>query len=260
VLFLVAWHVALYLTTQLVEWSPAIFEWLGLKRIREMLMKITVGAVIFGAILSTLHQSALGALFLLMPSKLHPLWWSPFIPVLFFVSAIASGIAVIVVESMISHRVFGHQIPADFHHKFDRLTLGLGKAAAFVLITYFILKVLSVAHANAWSYLGTTHGAVWLTEVLGFVLLPCIMLYAAVLKGDARLVRVACIITVLGIVFNRINVSIVALNWNAPEIYYPKWSEIMVSITLVTLEILAFRWIVNRMPILYRFEEYPDEH
>jgi len=261
VLFLVAWHVALYLTTQFVEWCPAIFEWLGLKRVRQWLVKLTVGAVIFGAILSTLHQSALGGLFLLMPSKLHPLWYSPFIPILFFVSAIAGGITMTVIESMISHKTFGHQIPSSQHEKFDRITLGLGKAAAFALVTYFVLKVLSIAHSNTWNLLFTApHGYLLLTEVLGFVLLPCIMFYLAVVRSDPKLVRMASIITVIGIVFNRINVSIIGLNWDAPIKYYPKWSEYVVSITLVTTGVLVFRWIVNRMPILYRLPEYDDEH
>ena len=76
VMFLVAWHVALYLSTQFVEFCPAVFEWLGADRFRAWALKLTIGATIFGVILSTLHQSALGALYLLAPTKLHPLWYS----------------------------------------------------------------------------------------------------------------------------------------------------------------------------------------
>ncbi|HZK67885.1 MAG TPA: hypothetical protein VFD42_10155, partial [Chloroflexota bacterium] len=79
VMFLVGWHVALYLTCQFVEFSPALFEWLGWKRVRAWAARLALGTTVFGVMLSTLHQSALGGLFLLAPTKLHPLWWSPLI-------------------------------------------------------------------------------------------------------------------------------------------------------------------------------------
>ena len=87
VLFLVAWHVALYLSCQLLEFSPSIFEWAGFKTLRKWASSLILPLTIFGVILSTLHQSALGAMLLLAPGKLHPLWYTPYLPVLFFISA-----------------------------------------------------------------------------------------------------------------------------------------------------------------------------
>ena len=84
VLFLVAWHFMLYMTAEFIEFSPAIAEWLGWRRIRKLLASLTLGAVIFGITLSTLHQSGLGALYLMTKGKLHPLWYTEFIPLLFF--------------------------------------------------------------------------------------------------------------------------------------------------------------------------------
>lgn len=260
VLFLVAEHLALYLMAQFVELLEPITEWLGWKKIRRIIGKFTVAAIILGAVLVTGHQSALGAMYLIMPSRLHPLWYSTFIPFLFYISAIAGGIAMLIIESMISHKVFGQQLKHDDHEKFDRLTLGLGKAAAIVLITYFALKIIAVAHSRTWHYFNTTYGTVFLIEMLGFVLFPTILYYIAVVNGSAKLVRIASIITVLGVAFNRINVSIVALNWDAPVRYVPKWSEYIVSLTLVMVGIWIFRFVVNRMPILYRLPEYEDEH
>ena len=104
VLFLVAWHVALYLSCQFVEWCPAIWEWLNLKKLRSIFVKATLGATIFGVCLSMLHQSALGSIFLLMPEKLHPLWYSEYIPLFFFMSAIVGGLAMTILESNISHK------------------------------------------------------------------------------------------------------------------------------------------------------------
>jgi len=260
VLFLVAEHLALYLMAQLIEWFPAIAEWLGLKKVRSIMTKLTVGSVILGAVLVTGHQSALGAIYLIMPSRLHPLWYTTFIPFLFYISAIAGGIAMLVIESMISHKVFGHQISHEDHEKFDRLTLGLGKAAAIVLVTYFVLKIIGVAHGQNWDLLGTSWGTLFGVEMLGFVLLPIVMYYIGVVKGSARLVRITSVLTVVGVIFNRFIVSMAALNWNAPEVYIPKWSEVMLSLTLVTIGVLIFRWVVNRMPILYRLPDYNDGH
>lgn len=262
ILFLVAWHVALYLTAQFVEWCPAIWEWLNLKKFRKLFLSLTIGATVFGVILSTLHQSALGSLFLLMPSKLHPLWYSPLIPVFFFVSAIAAGITMTVVESMLSHRVFKEQVPkmAIDHAQFDRLTVGLGKAAAAVLFTYFGLKLIGVAHENNWHLINTSYGYWWLVEVIGFVLIPAFLFVIAVRNESPKLVRFASVITVVGIAVNRLNQSIICFNWNADERYYPHWMEIVITITIITIGLITFRWIINRMPILYDHPDYEVEH
>jgi len=260
VMFLVGWHVALYLTVQFLEFSPAIFEWLEWKKLRKWALKITIGATVFGVILSTLHQSALGALFLLAPGKLHPLWYSAFIPVLFFISSIAVGISMVIFESMLSHRIFKHQIDHENHKNFENLTLGLGKGAAVVLFTYFFLKLISIAHENSWAKISTDYGQLWLLEVFGFVLFPCVLFIVGVKLKRASIVQMASIWTVLGIIFNRLNVSIFAFNWQMTERYIPSWMEITITITIITVGLLTFRWIVNRMPVLYVHPSYPVEH
>jgi Ni/Fe-hydrogenase subunit HybB-like protein len=106
VLFEVGACVALYLTVLFLEFSPAAMEWLGLKRARNLAVKFTLALVVFGIILSTLHQSSLGALFLIAPSKLHPLWYSSFIPVYFFVSSIIAGLSMVIFEATLTHHFF----------------------------------------------------------------------------------------------------------------------------------------------------------
>jgi len=133
IMFLVGWHVVLYLTVQFLEFSPAIFEWLNLTKFRKSIKKIMVGICIAGVILSILHQSALGGLFLLAPLKVHPLWYSSFIPIFFFVSAMVGGLCMVIIEGMLSHRAFGHQIKGN-HKNFDNITIGLGKASSIILV------------------------------------------------------------------------------------------------------------------------------
>lgn len=262
VMFLVAWHVAIYMTVQFLEFCPAIFEWLGWKNFRSLAAKLTIGATAFGVILSTLHQSALGALFLLAPSKVHPLWYSPFLPVFFFVSSIIAGLSMVIVESMLSHRIFHDQFNPDNPVDLDGLQLGLARAAAVVLFTYFFLKWVGVADSQSWSYLSTSYGKWFLVEMFGFVLLPCVLFTWAVQTRNVRLTRVAAVIAVLGIVLNRLNVSIVTFNWHLPsaERYIPHWMEILISVFIVTIGILTFRWIVERMPVLREHPDYPWEY
>ncbi|MCC7292162.1 MAG: polysulfide reductase NrfD [Phycisphaerales bacterium] len=250
VMFEVALCVALYLTVQFIEFCPAVFEWLGWRSARQWAVRLTIGASAFGVILSTLHQSALGALFLIAPGKVHPLWYSPHIPILFFISAVAAGMSMVIVESTLSHRAFPVQTAGHDITEMDRLVLGLGKAAAVVLMTYFALKCLALAHGRHWHLLLTPYGAWWLVEMLGFVLLPCVMFTTAVRKSRAGWARWAAVVTVCGIVLNRLNVSIITYRWNAPDRYVPNWREIIISLMIVTLGLLSFRWIVTRMAVL----------
>jgi len=256
VMFLVGWHVALYLTVQFLEFCPALFEWLDLRKLRKWVGRLTIGATVFGVILSTLHQSALGALFLLAPHKMHPLWYSPFIPLFFFVSAVIAGLAMVVFESMLSHRVFHHQLAGRSPVRTDRLVIGLGKAASVLLFTYFCLKWMGVAHGQHWDLLNTPYGYVFLLEVFGFVLAPALLYAVAVRRQSAALVRFTSVLVILGIIFNRLNVSLITFQWDHEARYFPHWMEFAVTITIVTVGLLTFRWIVNRMPVLYDHPDY----
>lgn len=259
VMFLVAWHVFLYLAIQFIEFSPVIFEWLGWNKARRLALKLTIGATVLGVILSTLHQSALGALFLLAPGKLHPLWYSTYIPVFFFISAIAAGISMVIFESTFSHRIFHSQIDEKDQKGFNKLILGMGKAGAVVMFTYFCLKLLGIAHSNNWYLLGTSYGQWFLLEVLGFVLGPCLLYVYGVRNLNATAVKIAAVWSILGIILNRVNVSMVAFNWKMAERYFPSWMELAVTITIITVGLLTFRWVVNRMPVLYVHPDYPRE-
>jgi Ni/Fe-hydrogenase subunit HybB-like protein len=254
VLFLVAWHVALYLSTQFVEFCPAVFEWLGASRFRRWAIGVTVGATIFGVILSTLHQSALGALFLLAPGKLHPLWYSEFIPLFFFVSSIFAGLSMVIAESTLASRFLKHRFSPQYLASLPGLTLGLGKAASFVLFTYFALKIVGLAHGHHWDLLNTPYGYWFLVELFGFVLLPSFLFAFGVRNGSVRLIRFTAFFTILGIAVNRFNISLIALNWQLPHRVFFYWKEVIVVITIITIEILVYRWIVNRLPV---YSEHP---
>ncbi len=258
-LFEVSLCVALYLTTLFVETTPAAFEWLGWKRWRKVVGSLTVAMTIFGLILSTLHQSTLGAMFAITPTKLHPLWYSPYIPVQFFVSAVAAGLSMVIVEGMFSHKTFHHQVEITGDH-FERINIGLGKAAAITLAIYTAIKLLALSLEAEWHLLLTGWGAWFLVELLGFVVLPCFLFAVGYRDRKLLLIRIAAWITVIGIVLNRFNVSFIAFNYDLPVRYTPHWMEIWVSVALVTLGVVMFRWIANRMPIMYEHPDWKGEH
>jgi len=250
ILFLVAWHFMLYMIAEFIEFSPVITEWLGWQRLQKILKGLTLVTVIFGVTLSTLHQSGLGALFLMCKSKIHPLWYSEFLPVLFFVSSIFAGLCMVIFEGTISHKVFKDQIDPAHHHSFDNLVMGLARGASITMFLYFFFKIIIFVHGKHWQHLGDSWGLWYLAEVIGFVLIPCFLLAYAVKKKMINLVRFGAILALLGIILNRLNVSIVAFNWNSANPYYPSWMEIMITLGIISAEIWAFRWIVHRMPVL----------
>lgn len=260
-LFEVAACVALYLTVLFIEFTPAALEWLGLKRARSIVNKLTLVLTIFGVVLSTLHQSSLGALFLIAPSKLHPLWYSPYLALYFFVSSIVAGLSMVIFESTLAHRYFHDKMDAEHREEADGVALGFGKAAAFVLAGYFVMKVIGLAQTNAWGYLSTGYGLWFLVELLGFVLLPCYTYAIGVREKNLTIIRWTAAWTVLGIVVNRLNVGLIAFNWHLPssERYFPHWMEIGISVFVITLGVLAYRFIVTHMPILYAHPDY-DKH
>jgi len=249
VLFLVAWHFLLYMIAQFIEFSPAIAEWLGLRRLRKILSTLTVGAVIFGICLSLLHQSGLGALFLLAAAKIHPLWYTEYIPVLFVVSSVFAGMSIVIIEGSISHRVFGNMIDPKHHAEHTDILVGLGRLAAVAMFVYFFLKVLVLIHGLHFDLLNTPMGHIYLIEMVGFVLFPMLLfIYGAQIRNKNVLLS-AAIISALGIIFNRLNISVIAFKWDVPMHYVPSWMEIVITLAVVFGEIWAFRWAVNRMPV-----------
>lgn len=258
-LFEVAWCVMCYSTVLALEFTVPFFEWMGWKRLHAVMRKALIGLTVLSVMFSTMHQSALGSLFLLAPTKLHPLWYTPYIFIFFFVSAVIAGLCMVIVESTLSHRVFHRQFEGQ-HVDADRLQLGLGKAAAIVMFAYFFLKLQGVIDGHAWGHLATGWGAWFLVEIVGFVLVPSVLFAFGARNRNVRLVRIAGVLGVVGIVLNRLNVSVIAFNWQLPSRYVPSWMEVWVSVTLVTIGVLLFRWIVNRMPILRAHPDFADGH
>ncbi len=257
VLFLVAWHFLLYMLAEFVEFSPAVAEWLGWKRVRRILHSLTLTAVILGITLSTLHQSGLGALYLMAKPKIHPLWYTEFIPILFLVSSIFAGLSMVILEGTISHRVFRDQIDPRRHGTFEEIVVGLAKGAAIAMFTYYFFKALVFLHEKHWQLLGDAWGAWYLLEVLGLTLVPCVLYAYGARHRRLGVIRVASVLALAGILLNRLNITVIAFNWDAAVRYVPTWMELVVTVAVVCGEIWVFRWVVHRMAVLREPHELP---
>jgi Ni/Fe-hydrogenase subunit HybB-like protein len=250
VLFLVAWHFLLYMIAELIEFSPAIAEWLGARRTHKILSGMTLAAVIFGITLSMLHQSGLGALYLMAKDKIHPLWYSEFLPIMFFVSSIFAGLSMVILEGSISHKVFFSQISEKNHQAQKVIIQGLSKICAVTMFAYFFLKLLVFIHGNQWNLLSTGMGQWYLLEMLGFVLLPMVLFFVSYRRNNNTMIKIAAIITMLGVILNRLNVTVIGFKWDMAIRYVPSWMEIVVTLAVILTEIWIFRWVINRMPVL----------
>ncbi len=255
VLFLVAWHVATYLSVQIAELLPALFEWMNRAAWKNSIKRITLGLTIAGIILSTLHQGALGALFTYAPTKLHPLWLSSdFQWIHFLCSAIFGGLAMVIVSSTLINGYMAWRCGRDFRTSLNRITLGLAKGASYAMITYLAIKLVAVAHDNEWEYLLTGWGFYYLLELGLGVVLPMILFSRGIRGGVVKTVRIGALIAVLGIIWNRLNTAIFCFNY---QIYQevPHWKEVWLTLTLYALYFVVYRFIVYRLPIVFSWDE-----
>jgi Ni/Fe-hydrogenase subunit HybB-like protein len=244
VMFEVAWCVMLYLTVLALEFSPAVFARLRMHRPLKLLNAITIPLVIVGALLSTLHQSSLGSLFLIVPSKLHPYWYSPLLPLLFFISAVGVGMAVVIFESNLSARAFGRAIEMP-------LLVALGRAMTVVLGLYGILRLQDLWSRRALIHLRepSTETLLFVLEILVGLLIPLLLLLLPQVREAQEGLFVIAVMVITGFLLNRLNVSITGLEYSAHAHYFPKWTEVAVTLSLVGTMFLCFALAVRYLNV-----------
>ena len=244
VMFEVAWCVMLYTTVLSLEFAPMVFERLRMERTRRLLRSVNTPLVIIGVLLSTLHQSSLGSLFLIVPEKLHPLWYSPMLPVLFYLSAIGAGIAMVIVESHLSGRAFGRELEMS-------LLEPLGRVMVVVLGVFGVLRLDLLGHSGmlAAVFQPTYESRMFLIEFgLGIVAPVGLLIWPRVRRSPIGLVTAAAC-AVLGFIMYRLNVSVTGLERASGTHYTPSWMELTVSIGLVALAFVAFALAVRYLPV-----------
>ncbi|HJS57324.1 MAG TPA: Ni/Fe-hydrogenase cytochrome b subunit [Vicinamibacteria bacterium] len=244
VMFEVAWCVMLYTTVLALELSPVIFERFRLAGPQRLIRVVYTPLVIVGVILSTLHQSSLGSLYLIVPSKLHPLWYSPLLPFYFYISAIGAGLGMVILESHLSGRAFGRRL--ELH-----LLEPLGRAMVVVLGLYGVLRFLALRRNGTLAELLAPGYEAWmfLLEVGLGVVLPVVLLALPRVRASERGLVAAAFLAILGFVMNRLNVAVTGMERAAGVQYLPSWMEIAVSVGLVAVGFAVFALAARHLPI-----------
>lgn len=244
VLFEVAWCVMTYTTVLALEFAPMLFERLRAPRILRILRTITIPLIILGITLSTMHQSSLGSMFLIFPAKLSPLWYTPILPVLFFTSAVAAGLAMVTVESLLSAKFMRRNAHMD-------LLAGVARATAVVLLIYTALKVADVTTRGAWTALTPFDwtDAAWLLELGVTVLLPAALLFSPAVRAARGRLLATQLLVVLGVIANRVTLAVPSLVSAAHGNYFPSWMEFAITLALLTAGVTAFAFAAKHLPV-----------
>ncbi|MDZ7290252.1 MAG: Ni/Fe-hydrogenase cytochrome b subunit [candidate division KSB1 bacterium] len=250
VMFEVGWCVMLYTTVLALEFSPVVFEKFNLKVPLKLIRSLYLPIVIAGVLLSTLHQSSLGTLYVIVPDKLYGLWYSPLLPVFFFISAIAAGLAMTIIESFLSYRAFGRRLEKD-------ILDGLARVIVVVLAVYFVFKFQDLnGRGNLHLAFEFNRESVLFWGEMGLgAILPMILLFSARIRAKEAGLLFSALLVVIGFIVNRLNVSITGMLHS--ETYFPKWTEIAVTMTIVALGFTIFAFAVKYFAVFPKEEMIP---
>ena len=250
VMFEIAWCVMLYTTVLCLEFLPVILERLGWKRQLEWMHTIMIPLVIAGVILSTLHQSSLGSLYLIVPGKLYPLWYSPLEPVFFFISALCAGLAMTIFESWHADKAFHQRLALP-------LLTGLGRVLAVLLAFYLTLRAVDLARSGSLRLLLRPRSETYLfgLEIL-FLAVPMVLLFRHRIHTDRTWLYFCSILTLLGFITNRMNVAITGMLASSGQNYFPKWTEISITLAIIASGFLVFALAVKYLPVFQNGKSY----
>ncbi|QQG64527.1 NrfD/PsrC family molybdoenzyme membrane anchor subunit [Desulfobulbus oligotrophicus] len=247
VMWVVAMHVIFYTTTLGLEFSPMLFERLGWNRALKAVNKIMIGAVIFGVMLSTLHQSSLGAVFLIAPSKMSPLWWDTKLPFHFLVSAVAMGLSMVSFETMLSYKFLKHKVDKEVFY-------GLARGSLIVLSFYLLLKVyqLFAVASPGMAFDGSVEGNMYLLEMLIGVIIPIAVLCVKKYRTNLGIVFSVNMLVIAGVLLNRLNVCLFSMEqyntWRGVT-YGPSWMEFLLSLGIISLGVFLYKMSAKHLPL-----------
>jgi Ni/Fe-hydrogenase subunit HybB-like protein len=216
-----------------------------------ILPKIMWFFIIAGVVLSCMHQSSLGSLMLIAPTKLHPLWYTPILPLLFLTSAIAVGYPMVVFEATL--------VTSSLKLDSEMKVLGpLTRITIFLLGLYLALKVGDMVVRGTYVYLFdfTAQTNAFLVELVLGVFVPWLMLLSPKLRQSRRALFTACTMIVGGVLINRLNVFVIGYRPPISEANYsPAIGEILVTVGLIAALMFLYRFLVTYLPVLNKPEQ-----
>jgi len=240
----------LYTSVLSLEFAPIILEKVKITWPIKWIHAISLPLMIVGVLLSTLHQSSFGSLYLIVPNRLHALWYTPLLPVLFFISCIASGIAMILLESLILSR--GGRELLSTH-----LRANLAKIIAITLAVYFVVRVEDLLARGALHELTTLtyYSVAFYTELLVGFVVPFALLLSDRIRTSRLGLYSATLMVLAGFAFNRMNTAITGLEVYPTQTYFPSLIEIFIMLGITALGFTVFSYVVKYLPIFEAVEE-----
>jgi Ni/Fe-hydrogenase subunit HybB-like protein len=240
----ISWCLMLYTTVLSLEFAPIILEKFNIHSPIKWIHAVSLPFMIFGVLLSTLHQSSFGSLYLIVPNRLHALWYTPLLPVLFFISCIASGLSMVVLESLIFSRNGRPFLPTQ-------LRANLAKVIALALVVYLVVRIQDLLSRGALHDMTTLtyYSAAFYAELLvGFVIPFALLLFEKVRTSQAGLYA-ASLMVVLGFAFNRMNTAITGLEHYPSQTYFPSIIEIFIMLGITATGFCAFSFVAEYLPV-----------
>jgi Ni/Fe-hydrogenase subunit HybB-like protein len=249
-LFEVGWCVLLYTAVLSLEFSPAVFERFKMKAPLKWIRAIQIPLIIVGIILSTLHQSSLGSVLLMMPDKIHPLWFTPVLPVLFFLSAVTAGAAMTLFEVSFGSRIMGHVVDLN-------ILQGLGRGIVRLLALYLVARVgdLIVGNKLALIFTSGAYSLMFMLELSIGAILPLILFSLPAIRRSRKALSWSALPVIAGLVLHRFNVSLIALTPRTGTFYFPHLLEFVISISIIAGGILAYVMANRYLPVLPQTED-----
>jgi len=248
-LFEVSWCIAIYSTILITEFSPVVLQKLGWHRVLAFVKRITIGLVIAGATLSTLHQSSLGSMFLVMSHRLHPLWYSPFVPLLFFASSIAAGMATIVCATTLSFFTFKRSLD-------QRIIAELASYIPWALGFYWILRLGELLGAGEFALIWSSgnYSLLFLGELVVFGIVPIAMFTHERVRMNRWLSFLVGQCVLLGVLLNRFNTTWLGFLPVEGYQYMPSWMEIAIQAGVLAATVVVYSLAARYLPL------FDDEH
>lgn len=249
VLFEVFWCISIYTTIQVLEFGEIVTEKIGL-RLHRFFKKILPVLMIIGVVFPTLHQSSLGALFLIAVHKVYPLWWTEYLPVFFLMSSFFIGPAMVCVESALAGKFFGHKVSLN-------VLTGLARISGRMMVLYLGLKIYDLIERGQWqlAFLGNLEGNMFLLEMIAGVALPIGIVFSRYGKTRKGLL-VYGVLTSGGVILNRMNTVFTSMVSYSSGAYFPSIWEFIVSIGLIAIGCLLYSFIVENFNI---FDHHPSQ-
>ena len=240
--------VALYTTVLWIEFSPSLLEKLRAKTGLRLLNRVLFIFIALGVLLPTMHQSSMGSMLISLGTKLHPLWQTDLLPVLFLLSAISTGLSIVIFEASLS--ALGFWRPLETH-----LLTRLAGITRWVLAAYLIIRFADLIGRGVLglAFTGDLEGNMFLIDTALFII-PLAILSSAKYRANPQLLFIAATSMLLGGMLYRFNAFLIGYIPPQGYVYFPSVTEILVSIGMVSLEIMAFLIFVKKLPVLTPIE------